>query len=187
MIANQDRSGWFGASDTSMVVGNWKTETFRKWWLVKLGLRTNNLQTKAMKCGNAFEHKILDTIPGIRKDHQILIPELRLRVNLDGDLCPTIFEVKTHREDLEFKVSKAYWRQAQVEMFAYGTTDLNILSYPLSPEDYKNYFREVDPVKIQRHPIEYDPCFVGRYLVKLEYLAECMKKGVFPDAKHFTK
>ena len=37
MIHNHDRSGWFGASDTSTIMGNWATETFRKWWLEKLG------------------------------------------------------------------------------------------------------------------------------------------------------
>ena len=40
MIADQDRSGWFGASDTSYVMGNWHTKTFKDWWLKKMGLNT---------------------------------------------------------------------------------------------------------------------------------------------------
>ena len=39
MIHDHDRSGWIGASDTSKVMGRWDTETFRKWWSVKLGIR----------------------------------------------------------------------------------------------------------------------------------------------------
>jgi len=41
LIQNQDRSGYVGASDTSMVVGNWGTKTFENWWLEKLGIRKN--------------------------------------------------------------------------------------------------------------------------------------------------
>ena len=38
MINNFDRSGYFGASDTSMVIAdNRHTKTWRQWWLVKLG------------------------------------------------------------------------------------------------------------------------------------------------------
>ena len=51
MIHNHDRSGWFGASDTSTIMGNWETETFRKWWLEKLGLRENRFHTPAMSIG----------------------------------------------------------------------------------------------------------------------------------------
>ena len=118
MIQSQDRSGYFGASDTSMVVGNWKTKTFEKWWLEKLGLNKNNLSTEAMKAGNNYEHKILDAleIEGMEKDKQIIID--RLRVNLDGNTDTCIYEVKTHNINKEFKVSKQYWRQAQVEMYA---------------------------------------------------------------------
>lgn len=58
MIHNHDRSGWFGASDTSTIMGNWATETFRKWWLEKLGLRENRFHTPAMQAGTAYEHRI---------------------------------------------------------------------------------------------------------------------------------
>lgn len=179
MIATKDRRGWFGASDTSYVVGNWETKTFRQWWLTKLGLHENNLTTKAMKAGTAYEHRILDAYrPGIRKDHQILLPELRLRVNYDGDDGKTIYEVKTFRGDKEFKVSKSYWRQAQAEMYAYGTTELYILAYPLGDQEYKNYFSEIDVSKIQIHKIDYDIGFVeDEYLPKLRVLKECLEAG----------
>ena len=44
MIQSQDRSGYIGASDTSMVVGNWNRKTFEKWWLEKLGLNKNDIK-----------------------------------------------------------------------------------------------------------------------------------------------
>jgi hypothetical protein len=181
MIANKDRSGWFGASDTSYIVGNWETATFKKWWLEKLGLRQNSISTKAMKCGNAFEHKILDIID-CRKDHQIIIPELLLRVNYDGDNDATIYEVKTFKAEKTFKVTKAYWRQAQVEMFAMGTSELYIVAYPLGAEEYRNYFMPVDKGKIQYHKIEYDSDFIEHeYLPKLKFLTACLKARKMPS------
>lgn len=180
MITNRDRSWWFGASDTSYVVGNWATASFKKWWLEKLGLRQNGIQTKAMKCGNAFEHKILDFI-GCRKDHQILIPELHLRVNYDGDRDGTIYEVKTHKAEKPFKVSKAYWRQAQVEMYAMGTTELYIVSYPLSDQEYANYFTPVDTERIKYDKVEYDKDFIeSEYLPRLKALCGFLERGEMP-------
>lgn len=186
MIADHDRAWWFGASDTNLIVGNWKTATFKKWWLEKLALRRSGLQTKAMKCGNAFEHKILDTIPGVEMDKQILMPELHLRVNLDGNTADTIYEVKTHKSE-QFKVSKAYWRQAQVEMFAY-VKRLYIAAYRLTEDDYRNYFRPIDAERLQFLPVAYDAGFIdNEYLPRLQYLGRCMEEGRMPDAEHFTK
>lgn len=180
MIINKDRSGWFGGSDTSYVVGNWNTDSFKFWWLEKLGFRQNTLNNKAMQCGNAFEHKILDCID-CRKDHQILMPELKLRVNLDGDKDGTIYEVKTHKADKEFKVSKAYWRQAQIEMFAYKTQNLYIVSYALTEQEYKNYFTEIETERIQYNKVDYDEDFVNNeYLPKLKYLCKCLDEKEMP-------
>jgi hypothetical protein len=180
MISDKDRSGWFGASDTHMVMGNWKTETFKKWWLEKLGLHKNTINTKAMKAGTAYEHKILDTIPGIFKDRQIIIPELHLRINLDGDTGDTIYEVKTHKADKPFKVSLSYFRQVNVQMFAAGIKNAYIVSYGLTEGDYANYFNEIETDRIQYHKIEYDDEFISAYLEKLKYLCECLEKGVMP-------
>jgi hypothetical protein len=116
MIADQDRSGWFGASDTATIMGNWSTKTFAKWWAQKLGIDTSHFTSVAMNAGTYYEGAVLDYIKAPRRDHQILIPELCLRVNLDGDGPRQIYEVKTHGAAKEFKVSKAYWQQVQEQM-----------------------------------------------------------------------
>ena len=85
MISNQDRSKWFGASDTQYIVGNWNTASWRKWWLVKLGFSKNNFQNIYTLAGTHYEHKILDSLGSpLKKDKQIKIRSLRLRVNYDG-------------------------------------------------------------------------------------------------------
>jgi len=181
LIQNQDRSYYIGASDTSMVVGNWNTKTFENWWLEKLGLYKNNLSTEAMKAGNNYEHKILNTleIKELEKDKQIVRD--RLRVNLDGNTANCIYEVKTHNAEKEFKVSKQYWRQAQVEMYASEIHKLFIVAYALKEEDYKNYFNEIDKSRIDLFAVEYDEQFITeQYLPKLKILTDCLKKGVFP-------
>ena len=181
MIQSQDRSGFIGASDTSMVVGNWKTKTFEKWWLEKLGLNKNNIATEAMKAGNNYEHKILKAlkINNLQMDKQIIID--RLRVNLDGNTDTCIYEVKTHSIDKEFKVSKQYWRQAQVEMYASKIHNLYIVAYALQEDDYRNYFNEIDENRIQQIKIDYDENFIkNEYLPKLEILTNCLKEGVYP-------
>ena len=189
MIQSNDRRGWIGASDSSMVVGNWKTESFRKWWQQKLGLDGGiRFDTKFTLAGTHYEHAILDTIPSVIKDKQIILPELSLRVNYDGIIegdTIVIKEVKTHKEEKEFKVSKLYWRQAQVEIFAaekfYGRpVRLDIVSYPMTEKHYRNYFLPIDKELIRETPVERDPAFIGEYLPKLEYLKHCMEIGAFP-------
>ena len=194
MINSQNRAWYIGASDTSMVVGNWKTDTFRKWWQTKLGLDLRGrFDTKYTLAGTHYEHAILDTIPGVIKDKQIIIPELSLRVNYDGIVEGdeiVIKEVKTHKDDKEFKVSKAYWRQAQVEIYAaeqyYGKpVRLDIVSYPMSEKHYRNYFLKIDKDMIRETPVEKDPAFIGEYLPKLEYLKHCMEIGAFPTEEGY--
>lgn len=181
MIQSQDRSYYIGASDTSMVVSNWNTQTFSNWWLEKLGLRRNNLSNEAIKAGNNYEHKILESlqIDDLKMDQQIIID--RLRVNLDGNTNTCIYEVKTHKSDKDFKVSKQYWRQAQVEMYASQIHSLYIVAYALEENDYKNYFNEIEKQRLQLIPIEYDENFINKdYLPNLKILVECLKKGEFP-------
>ncbi len=181
MIQSQDRSNYIGASDTSMVVGNWKTKTFEKWWLEKLGLNKNNFSTEATKAGNNYEHKILETldIEDLEMDKQIIID--RLRVNLDGNTDTCIYEVKTHKAEKEFKVSKQYWRQAQVEMYASNIKKLFIVAYGLKENDYTNYFNSIDKNRLEMIPIEYDEKFINEeYIPKLKILTKCLKEGVFP-------
>ncbi len=181
MIQSQDRSGYIGASDSSMVVGNWDTKTFEKWWLEKLGLHKNTLNTESIKAGNNYEHKILEALEldGLEMDKQIIID--RLRVNLDGNTDTCIYEVKTHKADKEFKVSKQYWRQAQVEMYASGIHQLYIVSYALNGNDYINYFNEIDKNRLSMHKIDYDENFIENdYKPKLAVLTKCLKEGVIP-------
>lgn len=181
MIQSQDRSEYIGASDTSMVVGNWKTKTFEKWWLEKIGIYKNNLSTEAIKAGNNYEHKILDSleIDSLNKDKQIIIG--RLRVNLDGNTDTCIYEVKTHSVEKEFKVSKQYWRQAQVEMYASGIRKLFIVAYGLTSKDYINYFNKIDKSRIETIEIKYDESFINEeYLPRLMYLSKCLEERKFP-------
>lgn len=181
MIHSHDRSFYIGASDTSMVVGNWNTKTFENWWLEKLGIHKNNISNEAIKAGNNYEHKILDAleIEGLEKDKQII--KDRLRVNLDGNTDTCIYEVKTHNSEKEFKVSKQYWRQAQVEMYASNIHELYIVAYALKENDYKNYFNEIDKERIQLIKVEYDEDFINNeYLPMLEKLTKCLKEGAFP-------
>lgn len=181
MIQSQDRSNYIGASDSDMVVGNWNTKTFDNWWLEKLGIKVNHLNTEAMQCGNNYEHKILDAldIPDLEKDKQIIID--RLRVNLDGNTKDTIYEVKTYRADKTFKVSKKYWRQVQTEMYASNLRKAYIVAYPLGEREYINFFTEIDKSKIELIPIEYDALYIAKeYIPKLVVLMDCLKKGVYP-------
>ena len=188
MISDQDRSGWFGASDTAMVMGNWSTKTFKKWWQQKLGLDTSRFCSTAMNAGTYYEHAVLDAIGAPRRDHQIILPEYKLRVNLDGDGPRQIYEVKTHSAGKEFKVTKAYWQQVQVQMFAKKTVEgctplAQIVSYGLLEEDYRNFFNDIDPKRLKRHYIDYDGGFIAEYLKRLKYLADCLERGVFPSEK----
>lgn len=188
MISDQDRSGWFGASDTATIMGNWGTKTFAKWWAQKLGLDSSHFTNAAMNAGTYYEGAVLDYIKAPRRDHQILIPGLCLRVNLDGDdpARGNIWEVKTHSAAKEFKVSKAYWQQVQVQMYAKSQVErvvpyAEIVAYGLTEEDYRNFFHPIDPARLKQYPIGYDTGFIVRYLPRLKYLSECLRKGAWPD------
>jgi hypothetical protein len=186
VIQDSDRSGWFGASDTSYIMGRWGTKTFRTWWLTKLGLNTSNFTTRAMNAGTYYERAVLDAVGAPRRDHQILIPEYSLRINLDGDGPERVDEVKTHKAEKPFKATKAYWQQVQVQCYGKlreeGTVPrATIHAYGLTEEDYKNFFNPIDLDRLTHHPIEYDPDFIVGYLGRVEYLHGCLRKGVFPD------
>lgn len=193
MIASKDRSGWFGASDTAKIMGSWETESFRKWWAVKLGIREENYTNAAMDAGTAYEHKILDALNVPIRDRQIKIPELRLRVNYDGEDAEMITEVKTHARPV-FKVTSAYWQQCQVEMFASGHGLLRkrktcrIAAYRIGEAEYLNHYLPIDMERITLHPIEYDPEWVvTRYMPRLRYLAWCLKIGRWPRKEEIPR
>lgn len=187
MIRNHDRSGWFGASDTATIMGNWNTDTFRRWWLVKLGVRKDRFITPAMQCGTAYEHKILDALRVKTRDRQVRIRSLRLRVNYDGESRQLITEVKTHSKPV-FKVTKAYWQQCQVEMFASGSglfrkrKFCRIVAYRVTEDELLNFFLPIDENRLTQHKVDYDAEWVeGCYLPRLRYLAKCLRTGHWPQ------
>ncbi len=122
MIASKDRSGYFGASDTKYIIGNWETRTFEIWWLTKVGIYQRNFENDYTMAGTNFEHKILDSlnIENLEKDKQIIIG--KLRVNLDGNTDNKIYEVKTYNYEKGFDLNKHkdYINQVQVQMYATG-------------------------------------------------------------------
>jgi hypothetical protein len=185
MIADHDRSGFFGASDTEKVIAkNIHTKTWEMWWQEKLGIRRSNVTTPAMAAGTNWEHKILEVmnVPGMVLDRQVLLPEWLLRVNLDGDNGDCIYECKTHAADKPWKaVPKHYLHQVQVQMYASGIRQAYIVEYPLIEAEYNNYFLPVDPQRIKTHRVEYDHQFIqGVYLPRLAVLARALKEGRFP-------
>jgi hypothetical protein len=58
--------------------------------------------------------------------------------------------------------------------------EAEILSYGLTENDYKNYFNEIDPDRLQHHRIEYDEDFITEYLERLKYLNKCLREGRMP-------
>lgn len=182
MIDSQDRSEYFGASDTCFVVGNWKTATFEKWWLQKMGVNNDHFHNKYTSAGTHYEHRILESLDiPMEFDKQIIIEDLRLRVNLDGNSIDTNYECKTYKLEKGFKMPKKYIDQVQVQMFASGLRKTYIVVYGLTEKDYNNYFNPIDPNRRQEILIPYDERWINEvYLPKLTYLAECLKEGRYP-------
>lgn len=192
MITDHDRSGWIGASDVGYVLGNWKTKTWENWWMTKLGLNKKHFQTESTMAGTNWEHKILDSlhIPDLVKDKQILLPELKLRVNLDGNTAGRIYECKTYKvggasNDIKLMTQGVcppkYRNQVQVQMFASKIYGADLVVYGLLPEDYNNYLRAVDPGRRKLIPVAYDQNWIETvYLPKHIILCDALKRGVFP-------
>lgn len=197
MIHNQDRSGYFGASDTKYVMA--KNRTTKSWierfWEVKLGnLPANQISTKEIEAGNKYEHPILQAInEKMFMDAQIIHEKYLLRVNYDGLLDGTIYEVKTHHDEDDFEISTAYWQQCQVEMFVYQEKheqwflppfkQLYLVSYGLNRDEYDVPWGkvEIDPNRINYHTVKFDKAWIkGEYLPKVRELARALKKGKFP-------
>ena len=182
MIADKDRSGWFGASDTDKIIGNYKTATFEKWWMQKIGINRDHFDNKYTLAGTHFEHRILESLDiPMEFDKQVILEDLRLRVNLDGNDTDTIYECKTYGFEKGFKMPKKYINQVQVQMFATGFRKAKIIAYGLKEEDYDNFFKPIDPNRRSEFIIGYDEKWInGVYIQKLKYLAECLKEGRFP-------
>lgn len=195
MIKNQDRSGYFGASDTNRVIAkNRSTKTWKQWWSVKLGLAENEqVNSRAMAAGTMYEHPIIHAMDeDIKTDGQIIYEKYLLRVNYDGWKDGIIFEIKTHKAEKPFEVTEAYRRQCQVEMYAYQKMQkelelpefkkLWLVSYGLNEDEYEPEEKiSIDPNRIVYHPVAYDEHWIkGEYLPKLKELARALKKGKFP-------
>lgn len=188
MIASHDRSGYIGASDVQYVIGNWKTKTWEKWWMQKIGVNTDRFENKFTLAGTHFEHRILDHlgIPDLEKDKQIVIEDLRLRVNLDGNTTNRIKEVKTYQWAKGFKVPPKYINQTHVQVFSSFLVGMaidgaDIVAYGLEEADYNNFLRDIDSRRLQEIPVEYDPNWIETvYLPKHLVLADCLQRGAFP-------
>ena len=185
MIADQDRSGYIGASDVQYVIGNWKTKTWEKWWMQKLGINQDHFDNRYTIAGTNWEHRILESLqlPDLELDKQFIIEELRLRVNLDGNTPARIKECKTYQWAKGWKKTPAkYINQVQVQMFGSSIFSADIVAYGLEEADYDNFLRDIDPQRRQEIPVEYDPKWIETvYLPKHLILADCLKRGVFPN------
>lgn len=171
MIHEFDRSGYFGASDSKYIFATSHTsKSWLEWFDVKCGLKENsfkgNIHTKA---GNTWEHSILKAYnPNINFDRQIIIEDLRLRVNLDGDSIAEgmpktvkaegtpkypiteIVEVKTYQYGKGFDLSTGYFHQCQLQRYAWEHSDLPeldrhiLIAYGLYPDEYYSEYSEED-------------------------------------------
>ena len=115
-------------------------------------------------------------------DRQFIIEDLRLRVNLDGNLPDRIKEVKTYQWAKGWKKTpKKYFDQVQVQMFGTKIFGADIVAYGLEEADYDNFLRPNDPERLKEIPVEYDRKWVESvYLPKHMILCDCLKRGVFP-------
>ena len=184
MITDHDRSGYFGASDVAFVVGNWRTKTWLNWWMQKIGVNRDHFDNRYTLAGTNYEHRILESlgIPGLRLDEQVIHESLRLRVNYDGLTDDCTYECKTYKLEKGWRMPKKYWQQVQVQMFAKGITRGQIVAYGLTEEDYDNFLRPIDPGRIIREDIGYDPVWIStEFLPKLRCLAGCLEKGMLPQ------
>ena len=187
MIASKDRGGFFGASDVQFVCGNWKTDTWVKWWLQKLSINTDHFDNVYTLAGTHFEHRILESL-GIPMefDKQVIIEDLLLRVNLDGNTNDCIYECKTFKADKGFKLPQRYINQVQVQMFASGIHQAEIVAYGLDDKDYSNFFRPIDQKRLQRFRIQHDREWINtKYLPRLKILVDCLTRGVLPNEATF--
>ena len=189
MIDSKDRSGWIGASDTDRVVGSFDTKTFIDWWLSKEGVTSNNFESAEMNAGTHWEHRILEHVrDDMEMDKQILLPELRLRVNLDGNTENCIYECKTYKANKPFKVPVKYKRQVWVQMYGSKIGKAYIVAYGLTENDYMNYLAPLDDSRLDLIPIDYDKAFIEtKYLPRLRYLARCLDDGIFPTEEDYEK
>lgn len=190
MIKSQDRSNYFGASDTKYVIGNWNTKTFQKWWLEKLGIQNERYDNKYTLAGTNYEHKIIDAlnIPLIEKDNQFI--KDKIRVNLDANTKEKIYEIKTYgyKKGFSLEKHKDYVNQVIVQMYVSKIHSAEIVAYGLLENDYINYFNDIDSDRLSIFEIEYNEDWLNKeYIPKIEYLTKCLKEQKFPNIEEFKE
>lgn len=184
MIASKDRSYYFGASDTDKIIGKRGSDSWLKWWMQKLGINQDSFDNQYTLAGTHYEHKILESLGvyDMEFDKQIILEDLRLRVNLDGNTNSRIYECKTCKADKEFVMPKKYINQVQVQMFASGIHEASVVVYPLTEADYLNFLNPIDKSRLMIFDYVYDQQWIEeKYLPKLYEYVECLKKGVLPN------
>ena len=189
----KERVGTFGASDTHFIMGNWDTTTFLNWWQTKMGVKVNDFRNVYTIAGTYKEHQLADWYEQkhkskLTRDRKVKVRGTKLVVNLDSETKDTVIEIKTHKQtDKDWQISKNYWMQVQVQMFATKKKG-KILAYALTEEDYNNFYLPIEDDRVSEHDISYDEQWVkNEYLPRLVYLAECLKKRKTPNKEEFER
>lgn len=192
MIANTDRKGWFGASDTKYVIGSFDTKIFKDWWKTKTGETVCNYENIAMKTGTLYEHPIMKTfaelneIEHLELDKQVINEELLLRVNLDANTEDTILECKTTQLHIsKLNIPRQYIDQVNVQMYATGLRKAYLVFYRVTKEDYEavenDTILDIDATRFYTYKVDYNESWIKDvYLPRLKYLAECLRNNTEP-------
>lgn len=190
MIHDLDRSGYFGASDTPFIMGSWDRKPFQDFWKIKTGEIQSTLNTLAMQVGNAYEHPILEIVnKDLEYDKQVIVEDLLLRVNLDGNTSDCIYEVKTHKTQnhVTWQPPTNYLEQVWVQMYATGMRKAFIVGYLVNEDDYNSVANlglplDIDESRITFTNVDYNEDWINnKYLPRLRYLAMCLKLGLTPN------
>lgn len=195
MISNQDRSGYFGASDAKFILDtDFNSKTFAEWWDIKTGRSDKHIVNDAMVTGTLYEHPIMQTFSEMYKiplelDKQIIIEDLKLRVNLDANSGNNIYECKTFKAGKSFN-HKQYINQVRIQMYAMNTDNATIVAYPVSDADYnaakQNFVLPIAADKIEIYPIQQDERWINEtFLPRLRYLAYCLSEDKYPNEAEF--
>lgn len=196
MISNQDRSGYFGASDAKFILDtDFNSKTFAEWWDIKTGRSNKHIVNDAMVTGTLYEHPIMQTFSEMYKiplelDKQIIIEDLKLRVNLDANSGKNIYECKTFKAGKRFNY-KQYINQVRIQMYAMNTNEALIVAYPVTDADYaaakQDFVLPINKSKIEIYPIQQDEKWIKEtFLPRLRYLAFCLTEDKYPDEEEYN-
>lgn len=194
MISSEDRSFKFGASDTHYFFMNTQTKTFQKWWEVKMGISDRVVNSNIyMETGTMLELPILDAVADIlnvviTNSKQITYAKNNmLVVNFDGTTLLCNYEVKciNYKKWLDAKIDKKYWQQVQVQMLVGKYKKTKLVEYGVMDFEY-DFAYCINPTiendRIRLTTIKYDEKWIKEvYLPRLNYLCECLEKGVYPE------